>query len=564
VSVTSETIFRYVNEVADAVARRYPGKMVGMIAYSAYSHPPSFELRPNVYVEITQGYRRTPLTLTEQMADFAQKAKHLGMYEYYDVEQWSWDQPGKARAAQLDYHAASMPYFQRHHIDSITAEISNNWAPNGIGYFVVSRLMWDAGADVRAVEEELYRTAFGPAAAPLRRCYRRWESGQQVNPRTLALAQHDLQEAVRLTEGQPEYRARVDHIRMYLHFLNASLFLQDTPLTGNEAFTKNAVARLEMRLGADVVKQRVEHLGEYVRRLMDTNMVHSFGYNTYLAKVGNIVGCDTKSWKKPGLIPSGEEIDRTFQQDLKQLESAGLKDVTPRFFSHDLVPLKKARPDLIQRSEGRKIECDALHKGSLFVHAGKGEMVAVSFAPAAKAKAAFECKVSFLTPEAFEKGWAIFGGVRAAAKLQDETLRFEAARAGYYQIEWSEAAVTALSHPAVLQNRPDMGLRGATLYFFVPRGTTRFLLKPRVTGGPVFTLKDGRGNIILDVQRKQASLLGASPEFVIDVAAGADDAIWSIAGLRNGYGNAGLGLIGVPNLLGLLPEHLLTPREVAR
>ena len=115
VSVPSETIFHYANEVADAVAKNYPGKLVGMIAYSAYSHPPSFELRPNVYVEITQGYRRTPLTLAEQMADFARKAKHIGMYEYYDVEQWSWDQPGKARAAQLEYHAAAMPYFHHQH-----------------------------------------------------------------------------------------------------------------------------------------------------------------------------------------------------------------------------------------------------------------------------------------------------------------------------------------------------------------------------------------------------------------------------------------------------------------
>ena len=63
---------------------------------------------------------------------------------------------------------------------------------------------------------------------------------------------------------------------------------------------------------------------------------------------------------------------------------------------------------------------------------------------------------------------------------------------------------------------------------------------------------------------KKASAAEAGPESVIDVPDGSDDAIWSLAGLRNGYGNASVTLIGVPNYLSLLPELLLVPREVVR
>ncbi|MCY2954420.1 MAG: DUF4838 domain-containing protein [Planctomycetota bacterium] len=113
VSIASETIFNLANRVARAVAAKYPGKRVGILAYSAYAHPPSFKLEPNVYVEVTAGYRRTPLSEQEQFTQFGQRASALGVYEYFDVEQWAWEQPGKARATQLDKGAGDDPLLSR-------------------------------------------------------------------------------------------------------------------------------------------------------------------------------------------------------------------------------------------------------------------------------------------------------------------------------------------------------------------------------------------------------------------------------------------------------------------
>ncbi len=561
VAIASETIFHYANETAAAVARKYPGKFVGTIAYSAYAHPPSFDLLPNVYVEITKGYRRTPLTLPEQIVAFAHKARHLGVYEYYDVEQWSWDQPGKARASQLDYHSATIPYFVANKIHSIKGEISNNWGPNGLGYYVLAKVMWDSSTDVRAVEAEFYRTAFGPAAEPLQRFYRRWESGQEVNARTLGLAYRDLQAAVDRTAGQPAYRARVDHVRLYLHFLKASLFLHDFPLlVWGEGLKREHLDKLIKRHGEAGLKRQVDHLGDYVHRLMETHMVHSFAYNSYLKSVGKLLGCDTSRWQKPGTTPTADEIDRLFQEDLKDLGAVAPKDVEPKRFSRQLVPLVQTRPELVKGAD-RKIACGPFVKGSLYVLARQDDMVAVAFAPArGKKESLFE--LAFVPVESFAKDRADLEEERLPVpKLEEGTLRFKAEKTGYYRIQWTEASITAVSHPAVLPGTRDLAPRGATLYFFVPRGTLSFLLRTNLQAGPL-RVQDGQGKIVVEVERKKGPSVDGR-EIVIDVPEGREG-VWSIWRPQDRQDQTFFQLVGVPGYLSLLPDQLLVPQEVAR
>src|SRR5574340_19928 len=66
-SEVSATVFQFVNQVAAEVARKYPRTLVGCLTYSAYSHPPSFKLHPNVFVQTTTAFRRTHLTLDQQL-----------------------------------------------------------------------------------------------------------------------------------------------------------------------------------------------------------------------------------------------------------------------------------------------------------------------------------------------------------------------------------------------------------------------------------------------------------------------------------------------------------------
>ena len=165
-----------------------------------------------------------------------------------------------------------------------------------------------------------------------------------------------------------------------------------------------------------------------------------------------------------------------------------------------------------------------------------------------------------LSFKAFEKDRADLDGERLfAKKLDGGALRFEAKRTGYYLIHWTEASITQLSHPAVLRGNKVIALRGATLYFFVPKGTRTFLIKPHL-GQPAFRIQDGRGKLVLEHDAKK-SKGGLPAELIVDVPEGSDDSVWSISGPRDKLGRAFVELVGVPNYLSLLPEQMLISRK---
>ncbi len=173
VNVTSETVFRFANDVAEAVAAKYPDTLIGCYAYSAYSHPPSFKLHPNVYLQTTTAYRRTPLSLEEQVSAFGEKTEQLGIREYYSVYQWDWDYPDPGKMTP-DVLKQDLSNFHAWGVTAVNAEASNNWAARGLGYFVASQLLWDIDADTRPMVKDFYEKAFGPAAPAMERYFVRW------------------------------------------------------------------------------------------------------------------------------------------------------------------------------------------------------------------------------------------------------------------------------------------------------------------------------------------------------------------------------------------------------
>jgi len=329
VSVTSETLFNFVNRIAQAVAEQYPDTLIGCYAYSAYSHPPSFDLHPNVYVQTTTAFRRTDMSLEEQIEAFGRKARHVGIREYYSVFQWDWDypNPGKMTPARL---AADLSSFHAKGITAINAEASNNWAARGLGYYVASRLMWDTEADVQAIVRDFYQKAFGPAAPAMERYYVRWygpsaaalgaevtrEPQEPFEGRTgrptleaLRAAYADLDEAARLVAGVPGCRERVDHLRMYLHYLVLRRRLDEAAATGDRQRILDAI-RDETVFGG---------------RLTYTNMVHSrplIGkaflrrfrrFREQLAGVPE--AADGGAWRQVGEPPGRDELRQLWEQD---------------------------------------------------------------------------------------------------------------------------------------------------------------------------------------------------------------------------------------------------------
>lgn len=217
----SDRIFGLANEVARAVAKEYPGKMVGLYAYNEHTLPPSFDLEPNVYVQLTHGFNRGNLTFDQLEDVWSKKCRNLGFYEYFSV--WAWDQdqlPGGS-GGNLSFIKDFIPRHAAHNATSIDAESGDNWGPHGRGYYIANKLMWNPKVDTDELLKDFYEQAFGAGAAAMKRYYERFDPGSQpmMSEDLLARGFHDVDEAAQATKDDPGIQARLDQIKQYLRYV---------------------------------------------------------------------------------------------------------------------------------------------------------------------------------------------------------------------------------------------------------------------------------------------------------------------------------------------------------
>jgi hypothetical protein len=278
INVVSENLFAMVNNVAAAVAEKHPQVLVGCYAYSAYSHPPSFNVHPNVFLQTTTAFRRTPLSLTEQLQAFKKIGVQSGIRGYFSVYQWDWDYPTVAKGdLALPQLVDDLRFYRQQGVQSINSEMCNNWAARGLGYYLAARLLWNVEEDPQKLIADFYDKAFGPAALPMERYYVRWlgpyvavrtrspgstpasaatrrneapqdglgstgQAAKEFNLDSLKAAYRDLDEAARLANQEPQSKARIDHLRMYAHYLYLRTRLEAAAKTSDQRAVRAAVA----------------------------------------------------------------------------------------------------------------------------------------------------------------------------------------------------------------------------------------------------------------------------------------------------------------------------------
>lgn len=215
----SDQIFFLANLVAKKVNKQFPGKYVGLLVYHLHSEPPSFNLESNVHVEVTTGFRGgTKLTLQQQAEAFRKLGVSVGVYDYFSVYLWDWDLPGTAKAGRYYLLADFIKNMNNLGFTSYTAESCCNWGPNGLGYWLAGKLMWNSDLDTSRLIDDFFKNCFRNAEKPVRKIYERWAKAERFSPRTLNLALSDLDEAYKI-EKDASVQARLDRIAMYLHWL---------------------------------------------------------------------------------------------------------------------------------------------------------------------------------------------------------------------------------------------------------------------------------------------------------------------------------------------------------
>ncbi len=212
----SDQTFYIADQCAKMIKTAYSDASVMVLAYAGHAAPSSFVLEPNVIVEMTP-YRFGDGTPVEDfIAAWKAKASTLAVYDYWSIPVWS---PDKPHYDYLNLSQTKLRYLYNNNVKGLFDETTQGAAPVGILHYVAEHIMWDPTLDDKAIIDDWYTLAFGPAKAPIKRMMERWS--QEYMPTTIdfAYSYQDINQAEQLAAGNPAVQARVDDWARYLRYL---------------------------------------------------------------------------------------------------------------------------------------------------------------------------------------------------------------------------------------------------------------------------------------------------------------------------------------------------------
>jgi hypothetical protein len=571
----SDQVYGLANEVARAVQKEFPGKMVALYAYSYHSEPPAFKLEPNVYIELTVGYNYGPYTFDELVDLWSKKATHMGFREYYSVYAWDYDEPARARASDIGYIRKYIPYFIDKGGDSLNAESGANWGPNGRGYYLANYLMWDGKADVDALLDDFYAKLFGPAAEAMHSFYDRFDKGRSplISEHWIGLALRDLQQAAELTKDRPDIQARLDHLKQYMHFVKLRWEYNYTP---RDEANRERLKAVAIRMMTQAYRTRGSYMDHWnaIRRAGSVRVSWAVKEPTWSYKDNS-----PKPWTDDTPVTPAE-TGRNFQEDLEYFKPVDLEEKT---FSNDLVPVKftdKAPaavtmniangmfPYAFYSEHGEPIE--------LNLTLGTKQQMDLRQAQATNADTeddgdevtppvARDARYSLTTPD----GKVVRQGV-LPIDFQPQKLQFKVPAQGLYyfnlrnnvdggalyggwKMDIPEGETSALVLPQDFSFNYQSRIRDKFMYFYVPKGTAKIQYYYNKSLHSVY---NPLGN---NVRTLDSAERGNGHVVEIPVPKGMDGKLWAMKYfVRNPI------FYNIPNVMSTSPDVVLIPREVAQ
>ena len=526
------------NTVAAAITAKFPDKFVGMYAYSQHSPPPHITAHPRVVISVATSFITGGFTVDQLLDGWSKRASLLGIREYYSVNTWDRDLPGAARGSRLDYLRQTIPHFAEKGARFLHSEASDNWAPNGLGYFVAARMLWDTG-EAKRVEEitaDFLEKCFGPARVPMAKFYALLDgSKHQPLSDDLAGRMYRLLDEARGLTRDAATLARLDDLTLYARYC--------------ELWLDYSIAEGVPRQAA------FEALIRHAYRMRGTMMIHSLAlYRDLRARDKSVTVPADAYWNIPeGNNPwkssapfTRDELDAMRRDGIANRK---LLDFTPVAFSGELVPAvplklaagKTGKMDLMSRAPRNyftwietapaalalKVAAGLVYQNhgstrvELFPAAEvEGKSIAHAEVPPTREDVPLEMKTTFTGLHRIE----VIGGGSARTALQDGAA---------FTVE------SSYEHPGKFHGR-------WTLCFYVPRGT-------KIVGGFSHgpgTLRNASGAVVHTFEAKPGF-------FNVPVAPGEDGRLWTFeqcAGDKM--------LMTVPPYLARNAAELLLPREV--
>lgn len=529
----TDRVITLANEVAEAVERKYGNaKYVGLYAYSEHSPAPTIPIRSNIIVGVATVYNQSGKTPEENMAAWRKQGAMLALRDYWNVTVWNLDRPAQQRTSDP---IAMMNTYKRYYASGVRfclAESSNSWGPIGLASYALTRLMWDINQDPKAIVDDFFSKAFGPAQGAMREFYGYLDG---ANRTTIAIASRQqiggmyraLDKAYGLTDD-PGIRGRLDDLTLY---------------------TCYAEMMFDYTLNRKRSVEDTQAVMEFIYRIRDRQMVHSLAM--WRDARGFVMPKD-----KTGLefnVPEGKHPWKHTTpftgEEISALRQAGISSnpviaFTPTSFSATLRPLPAslAGTNTLRGSYGYRRDPMRAYvwfnqPGSLTMQITAG-MVGEGRNPTAIAG------LRLYDPT----GKLVSASPLVLTDLQPHDVSVTSVGTGLHALEIFEGARGASAKwdagPPVTFPATGKGFSFKDMVFYVPKGT-------KDVAGYAFrlALQDSSGKLVYKPKED------AGTYFCVPVAPGQDGRLWRASA-------ANLILMTVPPYLACSASELLLPEEV--
>ncbi len=537
----SDQTFHIANTCAKAVRSEFPDASVVLLAYAGHAAPPSFPLEPNVIVQVAP-YAFQDMPPDELIAAWHVKAQRLALYDYWSIPDWSHDEP------VFDYLSIGNKLRSWHAsgIEALNAESTYGAGAMGLGHYVASHLMWSLDQDEKALVENWYDAAFGPAKAPMKRMLQRWAMSFNLTAAELGVSYRDLSIALKLAKGRADVSARVADFGRYLQYLRLRY-------------------ELELEPDPSAKPQRALALTQHLVEIDNSLMVHGTrNIDLYRRKFSVIdTEFDLSNPAQPG--PGWARVKRPGDADIARLINDGLSlypesDIEPMQFTGGLVPVAKTvAPAAASPEFGPEMPVAGNLEVSVTIPAGLD---------------ALPIRVTRLVGIQI-RATDINGSVVATGTVTQ----------GAGRTDWAEISLALLPGQYRINFRPAGG-RARGFYSFqtlrdVPVTLTKFL-SPKGTPSPrlYFYVPPGLKNLAMyyplgdfggvfrfgirdpDSKLVQPRYADLHRTIVVPIAAGQDGKVWSLE--RSVSPSQPHLMLNAPQAFSLAPETLMVPASALK
>ncbi len=221
------------NTAAEAVSAKFSGKKLGMYAYSYHCAPPSIDVHPIIVVNAATSFIRDGWSYDDILSGWKAKKATIGIRDYYSLGYWPPVKPGGSSGSDFNYLTQSIPNYLEKEARYMSAEASDDWGPNGLGYYIASNLLWNVETDMEPLLLDFLNKSFAGAAEPMKDFYTlMYNNPGTLSEKLIGGMYKFLENGLQLV-SEEKVAARLYDLAIYTRICELLMLFEANQTTGN-------------------------------------------------------------------------------------------------------------------------------------------------------------------------------------------------------------------------------------------------------------------------------------------------------------------------------------------